>query len=192
MESSLSRKIIVAICLLQAFSCFAGKLVCKPPSQIETGDLVYRYQDSMISNIVLRVQGDQRFSHVGIAVRMKQDLFIVHSEYDPSRNMDGVVWEAYCDYVQLAQRVSVKRQSLKPALSSDQVISEIKNVGNKKFNLTLTNKSSNTVYCTQFVWLIFSKLYKEDVFKLKNYPENVITVRDLYQAENFTTMYDYH
>jgi len=192
MESRLSRKIIVAICLLQAFSCLAGKSTCKPPSQIATGDLVYRYHDSLISKMVLKVQGDQGFSHVGIAVRIKQNLFVVHSEYDPSRNMDGVVWEDYCDYVQLAERLSVKRQSFRPALSSDKIISEIKDFGSKKFNITLANKNSNTVYCTQYVWLIFAKLYKEDLFKLKNYPQNVITVRDLYQAGNFKTMYAYY
>ena len=146
----------------------------------------------MISKMVLRVQGDQGFSHVGIAVRVKKDLLVVHAEYDPSRNMDGVVWENYCDYAHLAQKILVKRQSLYSALPNEQVIDAIKQFGPRKFNLTLSNKNLNTVYCTQYVWLIFAKLYKEDLFDLKNYPQNTITVRDLYQAKHFDTKYSHY
>jgi len=189
MESRINWKVIVIGLLWQPLLSFAG---CVGEDKLRTGDLVFRYEDSLISKVVLAYQGDSNFSHVGMALRTDQGWKITHAEYDPSREIDGVISESYCSYIRLAQRGVIKRFN-KPYGFDEMVFHRtLREHQFKKFNLRLKTDDIKSVYCTQYVWLVHKKIYGFDPFNLKKQPDEIIVVKDLYQSPYFSEIYRFN
>lgn len=190
MESSVIWKIVCCLCILifplksNAVSCISNVKL------IESGDLVYRYQDSFISNLVLKYQGDSSYSHVGIAIKENDQIKVLHSLFEPDKNIDGVTSSTYCDFVHGSVRFEIKRLKKSPSDLTNRLLKNIKAVGDKKFNRTFSLGNKNSVYCTQFIWLLYRDIASSDPFAIDVNSKNVITVKKLLESDSFFTVFN--
>jgi hypothetical protein len=190
MESSVIWKIACCLCILivpiksNAVSCVSNI------NLIESGDLVYRYQDSFVSNLVLKYQGDNSYSHVGIAIKENGQIKVLHALFEPDKNIDGVTSTTYCDFVHDSVRVEIKRLKKSPSDLTNRLIKSIKVIGDKKFNRTFSLDHKNSVYCTQFVWLLYRNITNQDPFAIDVNSKKVITVKKLLESDSFFTVFN--
>ena len=190
MESSASWKIACCLCLLifpvksDAVSCVLNDKL------IESGDLIYRYQDSFISNLVLKYQGEASYSHVGIAIKENGQIKVLHALLEPDKKIDGVTSSTYCDYVHDSVRIEVKRLRKSSLDVTNQLQKNIKLIGNKKFNRTFSLDTKDSVYCTQFIWLLFRDIKPADPFEVDLKSNKIITVKKLLDSNYFFTVFN--
>lgn len=190
MESSASWKIACCLCLLifpvksDAVSCVLNDKL------IESGDLIYRYQDSFISNLVLKYQGDASYSHVGIAIKDNGQIKVLHALLEPDKKIDGVTSSTYCDYVDGSVRIEVKRLRNSSSDVTNRLLRNIRVIGNKKFNRTFGLDAKDSVYCTQFVWLLFRDVTTADPFEVDVKSNKIITVKKLLDSNHFFTVFN--
>jgi hypothetical protein len=190
MESSASWKIACCLCLLifpvksDAVSCVLNDKL------IESGDLIYRYQDSFISNLVLKYQGEASYSHVGIAIKENGQIKVLHALLEPDKKIDGVTSSTYCDYVHDSVRIEVKRLRKSSLDVTNQLQKNIKLIGNKKFNRTFGLDTKDSVYCTQFIWLLFKDIKPADPFEVDLKSNKIITVKKLLDSNYFFTVFN--
>jgi hypothetical protein len=190
MESSVIWKIVCCLCILifplksNAVSCVSNI------NLIESGDLVYRYQDSFVSNLVLKYQGDNRYSHVGIAIKENGQIKVLHALLELDKKIDGVTSSTYCDYVHDSVRIEVKRLRKSSLDVTTQLQKNIKLIGNKKFNRTFGFDTKDSVYCTQFIWLLFRDVKPADPFEVDLKSNKIITVKKLLESNYFFTVFN--
>lgn len=190
MESSAIWKIACCLCILifpvksDAVSCVLNDKL------IESGDLIYRYQDSFISNLVLKYQGDSSYSHVGIAIKENSQIKVLHSLLEPDKKIDGVISSSYCDYIHGSVRIEVKRLRESSLDVTNRLLKNIKVIGNKKFNRTFSLDAKNSVYCTQFIWLLFRDTTTTDPFEVDVKSNKIITVKKLLDSNHFYTVFN--
>lgn len=190
MESSIIWKIACCLCLIifpvksDAVSCVVNDKL------IESGDLIYRYQDSFISNLVLKYQGESSYSHVGIAIKENGQIKVLHALLEPDKKIDGVTSSTYCDYVHDSVRIEVKRLKKSSLDVTNQLQKNIKLIGSKKFNRTFGLDTKDSVYCTQFIWLLFRDIKPADPFEVDLKSNKIITVKKLLDSNYFFTVFN--
>lgn len=189
MESSAIWKIVFFISIL-IFSGKSNAITCKSnPSLIKSGDLIYRYQDSIISNLVLHYQQDSSYSHVGIAVKEDNQIKVFHSVLEMDKNIDGVTISSYCDYVNDAVRIEVKRLKNDSLELRNRIVRSVNLIGARKFNRTFNLNFNDVVYCTQYIWLVYKDALGVDLFHVNRQNLKVITVKKLFNSNYFYTVF---
>ncbi len=124
---------------------------------VKTGDLIFRAEDSLISRLVMHAQGDGRFSHVGLIVEQAGGPRVFHAEYDPAKDVDGVVSDDLCAFVRRALRIEVRRPQGQAATDSRALSRIVERIGFPRFNLAFReDPGDGSVYCTQYVWRVLA------------------------------------
>lgn len=169
MEDRARREVSKALC--NAFFA-AASLACLPcwgderpsveqacvwmRSAAQTGDLVFRAEDGAISKMVMQVQGDDRYSHVGVVVNHSGNPLVYHAEIDGESGAQGVVKQDLCFYLRRAERAALMRPTAFAETERRAVADAVAGLGYRSFNWRLLwNPQDGSVYCTQYVWQIF-------------------------------------
>jgi len=125
---------------------------------LRTGDIVARARPDLISKLVRAWQGDDRYSHVGIAVVRAGRVEVFHADLDLENSVDGVISEDICSFLSGASR-AIALRFLKSLSDSEQneVKTAVFGMRSTRFNKTLQWESPvGEVYCTQYLWRIFT------------------------------------
>lgn len=185
MEGRLIRQVVSAILLLALTSAVSRAGDCRKVTSVaQTGDLIFRFEDSWVSRAVLAYQGGDGYSHVGVVVKKAETATVFHAEYDPARGLDGVLGESVCDYLGRAKRGSLRRWKEMTVQNRREIELAIASVGPRKFNLSLAkNSQSGALYCTQYVLEIFTRVAGRDLFRFE--ANNVITVKQIADSNIF-------
>jgi hypothetical protein len=138
--------------------------------------------------LVLKYQGEKSYSHVGIAVTHGPQIKVIHSLLNLDEGIDGVTSQDYCGYIKDALRIEVKRLKKINGGIQNRLLNSIETNQNKKFNRTFDFNSQDSVYCTQYVWMVYKDALHADPFKLKPNSNLIITVRDLLASNAFYTV----
>ena len=186
MESSAVRQIGYAVLLLAMTPVGARAVDCSAIAEVaQTGDLIFRFENSWISRAVIAYQGDQGgqgYSHVGVVIKKAGDNTVFHAEYDPSRFLDGVVSESVCEYLSRAKRSSLRRWRGVTEQARHGIERAVRSIGPRKFNLKLLGQSSTgALYCTQYVVEIFAQVVGRDLFRVE--PKSIITVKQIADSD---------
>ncbi len=124
----------------------------------QTGDLVFRAEDGLISQMVMRAQGDYRYSHVGLVVINSGIPMVHHAEIDAESGAQGVVKQDLCFYLRRAQRAALMRPTSLSETERRAVANVVASLGYRPFNWRmLWQPKDGSVYCTQYVWQIFQR-----------------------------------
>jgi hypothetical protein len=124
----------------------------------QTGDLVFRAEDGAISKMVMQVQGDDRYSHVGVVVNHSGNPLVYHAEIDGESGAQGVVKQDLCFYLRRAQRAALMRPTAFAEAERQAVADAVAGLGYRPFNWRLLwRPKDGSVYCTQYVWQIFQR-----------------------------------
>lgn len=127
-------------------------------NSLTTGDIVARARPELISKLVRTWQGDDRYSHVGIAVVHAGRVEVFHADFDLENSIDGVVSEDLCSFLSGASR-AIALRFLKNLSDVEQnnVKTAVFGMRSTRFNKALQWESPlGEVYCTQYLWRIFT------------------------------------
>lgn len=108
----------------------------------------------------MRVQGDDRYSHVGIVVGDGGGARVHHAEIDVESGADGVVAQDVCAYLKRAERAALMRPAGLSEAERAEVAQQVSAIGHRPFNKRLQwEPEDGSVYCTQYVWLILERAW---------------------------------
>lgn len=134
---------------------------------LETGDLVFRRQFGMISEIARKLSPiEKRFSHVGIVLKHLEGTTVIHSVSDDTRGYDGVVSENISTFLSESSDWAFYRvpmttdQRLALELHADKLL-EARIPFDDDFDLS----TNGELYCTEMVAKIFNHLFEQPLFE---------------------------
>lgn len=123
-------------------------------SAVLSGDLIFRRGRSLISRAVLSVDGSSDFSHVGIAVRAKDQILVVHATPPEGTFSGGVISEPLDSFLlpEAASTAAVFRLRSSDAAAR----AALKAVGYARahapFDSDFDLSTPEALYCTELVW----------------------------------------
>lgn len=127
--------------------------------ELSDGDLVFRTGRDMISHLVLS-QGDlPRFSHVGIILRNKSELVVVHAVPQNDKSVAGVIVEPLSTFTAKDNAKDVGFYRAKNMNHQARYIIReysLQQVG-KGFDYRFSLKGDDELYCTELVLKAFAK-----------------------------------
>lgn len=124
-------------------------------SHLQPGDLIYRFGNGLYSAYFRSIsQKDQRFSHVGIVVRVDADgpLSVVHAEADDYTGRGGVRQDRLADFLKEANDWAAYRLNREEAVRrniADRALGYQRR--NVPFDLTFDAADTTAFYCTELV-----------------------------------------
>lgn len=135
--------------------------------RLETGDLVFRRQSGLMSEIARKLSpNEKRFSHVGLVISGPKVITVIHSVSDEARGVDGVVsedigtflsessdWSFYRVAMTLDQRAALR-------LHSEKLLQ-----ANIPFDDNFDLSTDDRLYCTELVAKIFNSLFEQPLFE---------------------------
>ncbi|MBZ0201246.1 MAG: hypothetical protein K8H86_15340 [Ignavibacteriaceae bacterium] len=157
---------IVAIFFLAAVSIYTVNpkrvtLLELNSKLVKSGDIIFRKGRGFVSQMVLLADSRSPYSHSGIIIKKKSDVFVLHAVPDESE--DGIDWiklESLSNFLssEKAESAVVYRLkddttciSIKAARKAEEYLKE-----NILFDASLDLKTEDKLYCTELVW----KAYK--------------------------------
>jgi hypothetical protein len=124
-------------------------------ARLQSGDLIYRFGNGLYSAYFRNIsQTDQRFSHVGIAVRISKEdeLYVVHAEADDYTGQGGVRMDRLSDFLKDANDRSAYRLNANEAVRLD-IAKRALDYQRRAvpFDLAFDAADSTAFYCTELV-----------------------------------------
>ncbi len=193
------------ILLLTITSCSDDTSVCRelPYDKFQQGDIVFRRGDGIVSSVVLYNDVDGKYSHVGVVVRQGDSLMVVHAvpgEHDSADDFDRVKIESIKRFFnpELATRGAVMRMPLNENQQRLIGVYAVEKADAKvAFDHNYNLADTSTLYCTEFVQLIFGKV-GIDLAQGRITPivcpgmsGDYIMPSDVYRNENLTTIFNF-
>lgn len=160
MESTrLSQQIAVLALALFFAACRPAPGAAGPQAPDESvlrpGDLIYRFGNGLYSAYFRSVsQTDQRFSHVGIAVRSTVDgpLYVVHAEADDYTGQGGVRMDRLPDFLKDANDWAAYRLNRDTEIRSEVAARALAYCRRAvPFDLKFDADDTTAFYCTELV-----------------------------------------
>lgn len=161
----------------------------KNHSVLKSGDIIFRKEDSMISDIFSSYDMSA-YSHVGILIKESQVWYVYHMEVDEDK--DDFKIESLESFLTRAQSVGIYRfiLPLKPK--------RIKAMLNKLYAQRLMfdykfSLENETFYCTEFVNHVFHKLFNVNLYEYlyKFEEQEFISVRSLLVSQYLKKVLSY-
>jgi len=147
-----------------------------------TGDLVFRTENGWISRMVLQMQGDDRYSHVGVVIVQDGAPRVFHAEIDPDTGARGVISQDVCTYLRRSVRAELRRPQALSDFDRAALAQAVGEIGARPFNTRLSwSPEEGSVYCTQYVWQVFERALPGRVFG--HHPGGVLTVTQLLDSQ---------
>ncbi len=152
-------QVILFLLVLALTACHPGGgvagLQAPEESGLQSGDLIYRLGNGLYSTYFRNFsKTDQRFSHVGIAVRMAPDdaLYVIHSEADDFTGQGGVRKEQLSDFLKGANDWAVYRLNRQDSLRQDIADRALEYYcRGVPFDLAFDADDATAFYCTELV-----------------------------------------
>lgn len=156
---------IVAIFFLAAVSIYTVNskketLIVLNSSLLKNGDIVFRKGRGFISQMVLLADRQSPFSHTGIIIKKKFDLFVLHAVPDESDDgTDKIKLESLSNFLsskktEAAVVYRLKDDSTnisdKASRKAEEYLKE-----NVLFDSALDLSTEDKLYCTELVWKAF-------------------------------------
>ncbi|MDX9799157.1 MAG: YiiX/YebB-like N1pC/P60 family cysteine hydrolase [Bacteroidales bacterium] len=158
------RKVFCLLCIvcLLVISCKEDNQKWQKPSDlvIQTGDLVFREGESVVSNVVKGVDRNSSYSHVGLVIWFDSSWQVVHAVPNESKKgeKDKVKIEPLGVFFATDKALSggVYRLDLE-AKDTIIICNKVKEImaRNPLFDTSMDLQDTNSFYCTELVWHIF-------------------------------------
>lgn len=123
-------------------------------SAVLSGDLIFRRGRSMVSRAVLSVDGRSDFSHVGIAIRTKDRVVVVHATPPEDTFPGGVISESLDSFLRpkAASAAAVFRLRSFEAAAGAALNALRYARTHTPFDSEFDLSTEEAVYCTELVW----------------------------------------
>lgn len=152
----LSHLVILSVFLISCSREDAPPPFEPPQQEARTGDVLFRRGRSLISRAVLWADSAGEYSHVGVIIRHKGDVLVVHAE-PGDRLEDGHVRAEPVDSFLASDRAStwalyrpVKQlDSAEASVLTDAALQHVRN--RTPFDAALDTGDSTQMYCTELV-----------------------------------------
>ena len=129
-----------------------GGVGCKfPLDRFQTGDIVFRRLQGVISDIASRASpGNKDYSHVGLVIRDEEGVKVVHASEG-----DGLVREVdFCDFVRDSKKTLVIRPSA-AGYGASSVLPRVKELIGRPFDYAFNLQDHSRLYCTELLMVIY-------------------------------------
>jgi hypothetical protein len=155
---------------------------------LRSGDLIFRKELNFISVIFAKID-DSEYSHIGIIFIENDKIFVYHIESDENKN--DVKKDEINNFLNSAEKYTIFRY--KGNFDEKNLYSILKNIfeENIKFDFSFDLKTTDKLYCTEFVNDIFYKLTNQNIYTyLYDYNSNhIITIKSIMQNKELTKIY---
>ncbi len=158
--------------------------------RIESFDIILSKGQSMQSKLIsLLNYSTNDYSHIGIILKENGEVFVLHSTPDGTK-MNGIRFDDLQTFIDLSNVSDCKILRHQSITNNNrlELSNEVKNYKftQNPFDFDFDNFSNNRVYCSELVYLIFSKtgLIKKGVFDLSR----PIHPKYFQNIEEFTTV----
>lgn len=126
-------------------------------SLLETGDVIFRRGNSMISNFILATDSESLYSHVGLIKKVDGKAFVIHASIDESPEDEGVVRLDPLEHflaVDKASSSAIYRLHQEQQPLAEKAIEVALSYVNQKvlFDVDFDLSTPEKLYCTELVW----------------------------------------
>ncbi|MBN2570663.1 MAG: hypothetical protein JXA68_00930 [Ignavibacteriales bacterium] len=129
---------------------------------IKHGDLIFRKGRSLVSQVVLLMDNDSPYSHVGIVYKDRDSIFVIHAvPGEEDADTDFVRMDYIDDFLDCTNNTGGSIYRFYDSINyklPDSAASIAKSYFNEKimFDPDFSMRSNNKLYCTELIW----KAYK--------------------------------
>ncbi|MDJ0532198.1 MAG: YiiX/YebB-like N1pC/P60 family cysteine hydrolase [Xenococcaceae cyanobacterium MO_207.B15] len=129
-------------------------------SLLQSGDLIFRQGNGLLSQILSSKDQNSQFSHVGIVKIVRNRPFVIHASTGQPWGIDAVVkMDSLEDFLQkdLASAVAVYRLHQENTLLAENAANLAYQYSLKQipFDPEFSLKSDDKFYCTELVWRVY-------------------------------------
>jgi len=155
---------------------------------LRSGDLIFRKEANFISDIFSTIDNSV-YSHIGILLIENGKTFVYHIESDEQKN--DMKKDEINYFLSTAEKYAIFRykKDINNILLND-ILKDMRNQ-NIKFDFSFNLKTTDKLYCTEFVNDIFYKLVNQNIYTyLYDYNSNpIITIKSIMQNKELTKIY---
>lgn len=152
------------------------------------GDLLFREGRTFASEVARKASlRDQRFSHVGIVERQKDEIFVIHAISDETKGLEGLVREKLSSFLVDGKSFGAFRMKLEEARVKE-IVQKAKGFFEKKipYDHDYDLAESEKFYCTEFVFHLFQGLPETVRIGTSDFlGKKIIAIENIYEDEDF-------
>lgn len=131
-------------------------------NRLQTGDIIFRKEDSFLSNRFEQMDG-RGFSHIGIIYVKDEEVYVVHIERNNEEGdlkIDSIIF-----FLKYAVNYKIKRFSMyhNTQIIEKNLIYIIKE--NPKFDFKFDFSTDKKLYCTELIYKLYQKTYQVNLTK---------------------------
>lgn len=174
-----------------------------PTEQIQTGDILLRRGEGIVSRVVTSSDIDGKYSHIGVAVTTGEGIMAVHAvpgEHDSENDFDRVKIEPVTKFFasNAATKGAIARYPLSTA-QQDEIGRQAIDIARRKIRFDHKYDLSDTtkLYCTELIKLLYSRVgidINEGRTTGINFPPmtgDYIMPSDIYKNKKLRTIFQY-